>query len=67
MTKAERKALETVLANADTLLDAGPTGSGITNMEVMEALLGDIRHVLTGAFSGTELAQLIKRDAEYTK
>lgn len=64
MTKAERKALETVLANANQLLDAGPTGSGITNMEVMEALLGDIQHVLTGSYSGTELAQLIKRDNE---
>ena len=61
MNARDIKRLQTIKHQADILLNAGVTGSGITNMDVMEAVLGDMQAAM-GNRDPQELAKLIELD-----
>ena len=61
MNARDIKRFQTIKHQADTLLNAGVTGSGITNMDVMEAVLGDMQAAM-GNRDPRELAKLIELD-----
>ena len=51
---------------ADTLMNAGETGSGITNADVVETMIGDVGLLSNGA-AIRHLQALVDKDAEYIK
>jgi hypothetical protein len=59
VTGAEREKLNNIVDLTNYLLDG--KGNGITNMDVIEAVLGDLGRVLTGR-SIRDLNDLIQRD-----
>lgn len=64
MTKAEYAKFQTLITQANELLDGPPKENNqITNMDVLEAVLGDIRNVMNG-WKPFELTKLIELDAE---
>lgn len=64
MNAKDTNHLVTLRAQADALLDAGVTGSGITNMDVMEALLGDLGEIMANR-DPRYLAVLVQQDADH--
>ena len=61
MNKRDRANLELLLKLANQLLNAGDTGSGILNIDVLEATLADIGSALGGK-APFELQKLVARD-----
>lgn len=59
MNKQERQKLSTILSQAGTLLNG--QGNGITDLDLIHAILGDLGRVLSGR-SIEELGQLIRLD-----
>lgn len=63
MRKAEYAAFKELCSQVDMLLDAGNTGSGIRNIDVLEALLGDVM-IVAGGGKAEHIPALITRDKE---
>lgn len=61
MNKRDRANLELIVKLAEQLLNAGDTGSGILNIDVLEATLADIGSALNGK-TPFELQKLTARD-----
>lgn len=61
MNKRDRANLDLIVKLAEQLLNAGDTGSGILNIDVLEATLADIGSALGGK-SPFELQKLVARD-----
>ena|SRR5688500_6572387 len=61
MNKRDIKRLDAILTLADTLMNAGETGSGVTNAEVVEAILGDLSRATRG-LDACWLVALVERD-----
>lgn len=59
MNRTERAQLTAIVDVADALMNG--RGNGITNADVVEALIGDVRHVANGT-APRELAELVTRD-----
>lgn len=64
MNQRERKAINSILDMANSLMDAGPNDKAqITNADVVEAILGDLIKFLNNS-APDELTKLIERDKE---
>src|SRR5688572_1711345 len=61
MNKQDRANLATLVKLAEQLLNAGDTGSGIRNIDVLEATLSDIGNALNGK-APFEIQKLIARE-----
>lgn len=66
MNKRDRANLELIVKLAEQLLNTGDTGSGIRNIDVLEATLADIGSALNGK-SPFELQKLTARDEAQSK